>query len=91
MATGLLLVAFFVCGRFYGARWADGGARGRKGGRKAKKGQRRGVEERKEGERSGNAGVWACFGAIFGARGGFDGVQLHDAQGWAFKWCINSV
>lgn len=35
MATELLLVAFFVRGRFYGARWADGGARGRKDGRKA--------------------------------------------------------
>lgn len=84
-------------GRFFRA-WAflrgavgDGGARGRKDGRKAKKGQRRGAEERKEGERSGKAGVWACFGAVWGARGGFDGVQLYDAQGWAFKRCINSV
>ena len=82
---------FFRLWAFYGARWADGGARWKKDGRKAKKGQRRGAEERKEGERSGKAGVWACFGAIFGACRSFDGVQLHDAQGWAFKWCINGV
>ena len=51
MATGLLLVAFFVCGRFYGARWIVGGARGRKDGRKAKKGQRWGAEGEKEREK----------------------------------------
>lgn len=56
MATGLLLVAFFVRGRFYGARWADGGARGRKGGRKAKKGQRRGVEGENEREKRAERG-----------------------------------
>lgn len=84
MATELLLVAFFVCGRFYGARWADGWARGRKDGRKAKKGQRRGAEGEKEREKR-------AFGAVLGACGSFGRVQLHDAQGWAFKRRINSV
>jgi hypothetical protein len=69
-------------------RWRGEREKGREKGLKGAKAGRRG---KKEGERSGKAGVWACFGAIFGARGGFDGVQLHDAQGWAFKWCINSV
>lgn len=62
-----------------------------KGREKGLKGAKTGAEERKEGERCGKAGVWACFGAIFGACRSFDGVQLHDAQGWAFKWCINGV
>lgn len=63
------------------------GREGERTGERLKRGK--GGAQRKE--RSGKAGVWACFGAVFGARGGFDGVQLHDAQGWAFKWRINSV
>ena len=53
-----------------------------KGGAQRKEKRVKGVERR-------------AFGRVlelFLARvGGFDGVQLHDAQGWAFKWCINSV
>ena len=59
--------------------------------KRGKGGAQRKEKRAKEVERRAFGGVWACFGAIFGARGGFDGVQLHDAQGWAFKRCINSV
>lgn len=67
------------------------GREGERTGERLKRGKGGAQRKEKRVKGSGKAGVWACFGAIFGARGGFDGVQLHDAQGWAFKWCINSV
>lgn len=67
------------------------GREGERAGERLKRGKdgaRRKKKRGKSGQREDKSGF---LGLFLGACGSFGRVQLHDAQGWAFKWRINSV
>ena len=57
------------------------GREGERTGERLKRGKGGAQRKEKKGERSGNAGVWACFGAIFGARGALTGCSCMTLRG----------
>ena len=83
MATELLLVAFFVCGRFYGARWADDGREGERTGERLKRGKDGARMEKKRGKsgrRENKSGLLGLFWVPVGALAGCSCMMLRAGR-----------